>query len=267
MVAGKTEGTMKIERVGRTSVADLLDRVGLLLRWIAPGFLGLYVWTIVVEGGGDNITWVTVVGAGICGSLVYALHTCFLSRLVLRPIITQVQLGKDDHPWISSDQRKLAEHGIGRLLQELSVQRRRRRISDNAEAKTVQRDLDRRCALGSLLYCAGYVVLCVAGLAISQAIESVRPSELVAYVIFGGILLLVVAFVCDYVTVKNDLWAAATHPHGKTPKVAPPKPKPVTQQVRAATPKLKVAKKVKAKKSKAKKSRAKATRSKKKSSR
>lgn len=261
MVAGKTEGTMKIERVGRTSLADLIGGVGALLRYVAPGLLGLYVWTVVVDEGAEPVTWVTTMGAVASAFLIYALHTCFISRLALRPIIALLQLKGEQHPWISSDQRKLAEHGAKRLLLELSAQRWRRRVSDNAEAKAVQKELDKRCALGSFLYCSGYMILLVSLLPF-YPVTGVTESELLTHVLLSGVFCLMVAFLSDYVTMKNDLWAAATYPHGKTPKVAPPKPKTATQQVKAATPKPNVTKKVKARKTKAK-----VTRSKKKSSR
>lgn len=241
MVAGKTEGTMKIERVGKTWIGDLLDQTGVLLRVIAPGFLGLYIWAAVAEEGGYNLTWLSAAGAGVSGFLIYALHTCFLSRLVFRPAIMLSILAAEKHSWISPDQRKLAEHGSRMLLLELASQRWRRRISDNPEIKAVQKGLDRRCRLGSFLYCSSYAVLFAAGLAFYPVDQAEEPRLAYCMIVLGGALLLL-AILSGYATMQTDLWAAKTYPQGKTLKLKAPaakasRPKVKTVPARASKPK------------------------------
>ncbi|MBN2138712.1 MAG: hypothetical protein JW720_12965 [Sedimentisphaerales bacterium] len=219
MVAGKIAQTEETYHGAGERVAD---RVGFAIRCIAVGLLGLYAWTVAVDTDAASLGWVDVVGAGVAGFVVLAFQVCFASPLVFRPLILLGILGKSDHPWISADQRKLAEHGAKRLLLELSVQRLRRRISPDCEVRSVQKMLDRRCVLGGLLYCSSYVLLFVASLVMCPEAQ-IEESDLVTHVGLLGIMGLIVSVVCDYALIRTDLWAATTYPQGKTAKEKAPK--------------------------------------------
>ncbi|MHC4742447.1 MAG: hypothetical protein ACYS8Z_11080 [Planctomycetota bacterium] len=242
MVAGKTEGTMKIERIGRTWVGELVDRMGVFLRIVAPGFLGIYIWRAAIEEGDYNLTWLSAAAAGALGFLTYALHTCFLSRLILRPLTMLSLLALETHHWISNEQRKLAKQGGAKvLLLELASQRWRRRIADSPEVKAVQKGLDRRCRLGSLMYCSSYAIL-FAGILALYSVGSVEELWLAPCMTGLGGALLVASFISGYFTMQTDLWAAKTYPQGKMPKL-----KKVTVKASKLKVKKRTAKKTKKK--------------------
>lgn len=244
MAVGKTtEGTMKIERIGRTWVGELLDRLGVLLRILAPGFLALYVWRVALEDS-YSLTWLGATGAAALGFLIYALHTCFLSRLIFRPAIILSLLGLEKHHWISSEQRKLAEEGGAKvLLLELAAQRWRRRISESTEVKAVQRGLDRRCRLGSFLYCSSYAILAVGILAYCPRLAALGEENSAAHMIVFGCVLLVLSIISGYFTMQTDLWAAATYPQGKMTKIKATTVKASKLKVKKRTVKAKKTKK------------------------
>ena len=227
MVAGKTEGTMKIERVGRTCVSDLLDRIALLTRYVAPGFVGLFVWKVAGEdegrifqdAGSDRyVFWAVVAGAALWGLLIYALHMCFVARIIWRPLILRIHLAKDKHPWISNEQRKSAKAGTDRMLLDQSVSRLRRRISEDVETRSVQKGLDRWRAMAGFLYCSSYSMIVIPLLVIWPKTE-VTESVWADYVVILGVLTLAAALVSDYIETWYELWAGATYKTPRAPKV------------------------------------------------
>ena len=206
MVAGTNDETGTIGRA--------FDRIGVLLRCVVVGFLTLLVWMVVTDEGGSYSMWVAGAGAVVCGVLIYSLHVCVLARIIWRPLIVHLHIIRDKHPWISKEQRKLAKGGMDKLLLDLSVRRLRRRISEDAETRSVQKGLDRWRGMASFLYCAGYSMIIVPLLAICPKCE-VEESGLLTHVIILGVFTLAVAGISDYLETWRELWAGATY---KAPK-------------------------------------------------
>jgi len=226
MVAGKTEGTMKIESVGRTWVADLLDRIGVLLRRIAPGFVALFAWAVVVAPEDPPCgrvakegyeVWALAAGAALCGILIYALHRCVIARVLWRPVLMRFHLSKGERSWITPAQRKLGKADMGRLLLELDVERLRRRISEDTETKAVQKGLDRWRAIQSFLYCSSYAMIIVSLLAKCPK-APLTTTDWEDYVLLLGAVTLVAALISNSQHIWRDLWAASAYRQGKTPK-------------------------------------------------
>ena len=48
MAAERNEGTSGTERVGGALIGEVVGRIGALLRYVAPGFVALFVWAAVV---------------------------------------------------------------------------------------------------------------------------------------------------------------------------------------------------------------------------
>ena len=211
MVAGKNDETGTIGRA--------FDRIGVLLRCVVVGFLTLFVWMAVTDEGGGYSASVAGAGAVVCGLLIYSLHVCVLARVIWRPLIMHLHIIRDKHPWISNEQRKLAKAGMDRLLLELSVSRLRRRISEDAETRSVQKGLDRWRGMVSFLYCASYSMIVVPLVVICPKCE-VEGSALLDHVIILGVVTLIAAWISDYIETWRELWAGATY---KTPKATRPR--------------------------------------------
>jgi len=213
MVAGKNDETGTIGRA--------FDRIGVLLRCVVVGILTLLVWMVVTDEGGGYSTWVAGAGAVVCGLLIYSLHVCVLARIIWRPLIMHLHIIRDKHPWVSKEQRKLAKTGMDILLIELSVSRLRRRISEDAETRSVQKGLDRWRGMVGFLYCAGYSMIVVPLVVIWPQFE-VEASAFLNHVIILGVVTLIAAGISEYIETWRELWAGATY---KTPKAAKPRKK------------------------------------------
>ena len=214
MAAQSTEGMLSAGP--NTWAGELLDGLGAVVRYVWPGFVALFAWIAVGRDScpgpsrGGYATWGMVGASVLIGVLIYAVHVCFVGRLILRPLILLIHLGKADHPWISASQRRLAKQGTARLLLELAVGRLRRRISQDAETRAVQRSLDRWRGMLNLLYCSGYALMIV--LLLAQCPESaVKEGARAEYVLILGIVLLVVGLISDCACTWRELWAAATY--------------------------------------------------------
>jgi len=227
MATQRNEGTSGSEKVGGTLVGEAVGRIGDLLRYVAPGFVALFVWAVVVEkkadGGGDIAgggysIWALAAVAAVCGFLIYALHVCFVGRVFWRPLILWMHLGKEQHRWISAEQRKAAKAGLDGLLLELSVSRLQRRVSDDAEVRAVQKGLDKWAAMLNFLYCSSYAMIVIPLLVMCPKTE-VTESAWADFVIILGVVCLVAALASDHIRVWRDLWAAATYPNGQAPRV------------------------------------------------
>ena len=167
-------------------------------------------------GGGGSI-WVALAGAMVCGLLIYSLHVGVFARIFWRPLALRWHLGKDKHPWISKDQRKLAEGGLDRLLLDLSVSRLRRRISEAPEIRSVQKGLDRWHGMVGFLYCAAYVMIIVPLLTLCPQFE-VGASKLLPHLVTFGFVTLFAALISDYIETWHELWATATYKDAKKAK-------------------------------------------------
>ena len=222
MVAGKSDGTGNMGQYCYGMMGRAVDRIGVLLRCVVVGFLTLFVWVVSADGGGGGSIWVALAGAMVCGLLIYSLHVCVLARIIWRPLILRSHLGKEDHPWIGKDQRKLADVGMDRLLLELSVSRLRRRISEAAEARSVQKGLDRWRGMVSFLYCAGYAMIVVPLVVMSPKSEA-EASTLVWYVIIFGAVALIAAMISDNIETWHELWAGATYKDAKAATATRPR--------------------------------------------
>jgi len=226
MATERNEGTSGSERVGGTLVGEAVGRIGALLRYVAPGFAALFVWAVVVEkkangcgdiAGGGYSTWALAAVAAACGFLIYALHVCFMGRVFWRPLILWMHLSKEQHRWISAEQRKAAKAGLDGLLLELSVSRLQRRVSDDAEVRAVQKGLDKWAAMLNFLYCSSYAMIVVPLLVMCPQTE-VTESAWADFVIILGVVCLVAALASDHMRAWRDLWAAATYPGAKAPR-------------------------------------------------
>ena len=209
MVAGKNDEAGTIGRA--------FDRIGVLLRCVVVGLLTLFVWMVVTEEVGGFSTWVAGAGAVVCGFLIYSLHVCVLARIIWRPLIVHLHIVRDKHPWVSQEQRKLAKGGMDRLLLDLSVSRLRRRISEDAETRSVQKGLDRWRGMVSFLYCAGYSMIVVPLVVIWPQFE-VEGSAFLNHVIVLGVVTLLAAGISEYIETWRELWAGATYKTAKPTK-------------------------------------------------
>jgi len=226
MATERNEGTSGTERVGGALIGEAVGRIGALLRYVAPGFVALFVWAAVVEkkadGSGDIAAggysiWVLAAVAAVCGFSIYALHVCSVGRVFWRPLILRMHLGKEQHRWISVEQRKAAKAGLDGLLLELSVSRLQRRASDDAEVRAVQKGLDKWAAMLNFLYCSSYAMIAIPLLVMCPKTE-VTESAWADFVIILGVVCLVAALASDHMRVWRDLWAAATYPGAKAPR-------------------------------------------------
>ena len=211
MVAGTNGETGTIGRA--------FERIGVLLRCVVIGFLTLFVWMLATEETAGYSIWAAAAGAVVCGVLIYSLHVCVLARIFWRPLIVHLHIIKDNHLWVTNEQRKLAKQGMDRLLLELSVGRLRRRISDDAEIRSVQKGLDRWRGMGSFLYCAGYSMI-VIPLVVMCPKSEVEASAVLDHVVILGVVTLIAALISDYIQTWRELWAQATY---KTPKPRRPR--------------------------------------------
>ena len=128
-----------------------------------------------------------------------------------------MHLGKEQHRWISVEQRKAAKAGLDGLLLELSVSRLQRRASDDAEVRAVQKGLDKWAAMLNFLYCSSYAMIGIP-LLVRWPKTEVTESAWANFVIGLGCDCLIAALASDHMRVWRDLWATATYPDAKAPR-------------------------------------------------
>lgn len=216
---------MAVEKIRDTSCCcapgAALDKIGVLLRRVAPGFVALFAWYAVVKPGEATEketyeVWALAGAGALLGILIYALHRCFISRCILQPLIMRCHLGHGERSWVSAAQKKLGKADIGRLLLELDAERLRRRISEDVETRAVQRGLDRWRAIQSFLYCSSYALI-VVGLLGEYEYAGLETTIWTDFILILGGVALVGALISNYKLMWRDLWAASTYPQAKKP--------------------------------------------------
>lgn len=130
----------------------ILDSFDRILRYIAPGFVALFVFMFVsqplnlFDGWIDPASVVPVVCicAALAGCAIYGIHTAVMIPLFWGAILF-VKLRSNS----------------GEEMMRQDIQRWLRRTGKNAEAKAVQDQLDRWSALQHYLYCSSYSMIAI----------------------------------------------------------------------------------------------------------
>ena len=143
------------------TIDKILSRLGILLRYIAPGFVFLIFARIAdCEWYGKFNEKELVVGGVLIGVLLYAVHTNFFSSLFWYRIIVFLLNRRwrlDEELGVNQCPRNTMKH--------LDFRRWQRRGDENNKIKSIQKDMDKWGALLNFLYCssyAGIINFCIA---------------------------------------------------------------------------------------------------------
>lgn len=148
-----------------TLVIAILNRLGAIIRYIAPGFVVLFLLLALgvnIEGfqnypNDKYLYWVIPIGAALLGVLTYALHICVIVRIIWLPLIMLIHRRWDN----SFMSKKEKSQSTTDLLFKFDTQRWKRRVSEAPEIKSIQSELDKWGAMQSFIYCSSYALIVI----------------------------------------------------------------------------------------------------------
>ena len=196
-------------------VDSILARLETLLRYVASGFIALFVLSIThtcftplaTTQNGGYPPWVIVVAAALTGIIIYAVHTGVIVRFLWWRIVVCMHLRLLNHPWMPTDRSKKAKD----IIWELDTARWRRRGVQNPEILAVQRELDKWSSLLNYTYCSSYPMIIITILI--KIIHPDQTSPHWEFLLVLGLVLLLFALFSDYKITERELWAIKTYPH------------------------------------------------------
>jgi len=198
---------------------SVLSRLDAVLRYIAPGFVALFV-VVAVQNGLDShwtnafggSVWPAVLLAALLGVMVYSIHTSIIVRVIWFVIVLFHRI----LPWSwwipERFQRDFqTKMSTGRVMFDLDTERWQRRASDDREVKAVQGELNKWAAMLNYLYCSSYPAIL---LPILLKCNGVAKGNW-CLVLGVGIMLLLCAVISDWRITLREFWAADKYPGGK----------------------------------------------------
>lgn len=202
----------------------VLSNLGTILRYLASGFVAILVtiWVdkcvdpLKLAGDSGYPSWAVPVGAGLVGIFVYALHTGFLVRpfwaLVVRSHKCPPLKGwsKLEKPF---PQKTWAMQKTWAIMWYLDTQRWKRRASNDAEVKAVQKELDKWSELLNFLYCSAYITI-VTPILVKYFHTGQAEEYWWKVSCFAGCLIMVFALISDWRETNREFWACYEYPDG-----------------------------------------------------
>ena len=185
--------------------ANFLAAIEDLLRYVAPGFVGVAVLLLSFPAlalptniASVGTPYLISVGGVLLGVILNSCHVAVLEDAFCLLVLLVYRL--------FSSQHRNSDKSVFQMLQRLEAQREFRRTSQNPRAEQFQRRHDRFGASLTFLYCA-----CYPGLAVTfyEWFFS-RPVNRVA--LLTGVFCLLFALACDVTYTRRDIWAAAEFP-------------------------------------------------------
>lgn len=142
----------------------VLNRIGTLLRFIAPGYVALIVFGCGTTGHGkpSDQYWLSLTSGALLGVLIYGVHTAALLRIP-EILILLVRLIHPKEGWI----KRIIRFVFGRagrhdkwfeLFSDLDTERWLRRRAKEP-IKGIQDELDTWSAMLNFLYCCSYPMI------------------------------------------------------------------------------------------------------------
>lgn len=208
-----------------------IDKVDILLRTIAPGFIALLA--IFIADSDDKVglkglfstnVWQGIGFAIILGFLSYAFHAAVLEDLILSWLVIPIfkcfhwkefglklfdleKCGSKDFPWFEDS--PLNCESKWQVVSELSRQRWFRRASSNQQVLKMQEQLDKAFAWLIFLYCSSHLLLFTPFLYFLYIGKNVPNCR---YIFSAGVVSLLCAIVQDIRLTRHELWLCKHFP-------------------------------------------------------
>lgn len=185
------------------AIDRLLSQLGMILRYIAPGFAALFVVASVFPGTlkflRSGSPAIVVLGM-LLGPTIYGVHTGALVRLIWFPIICRLR-------------KKEKQALIRTMMSKLDDQRWLRRASKDNEIQSIQREMNKWAAMLNFLYCLSYTMILIPVAAKISQPSSESSNWL--FILLGGLGILAAAFVSDYHICGKEIRLSEQYPNGE----------------------------------------------------
>lgn len=193
-----------------------LSRIDTIIRYIAPGFVALFVILAcatdihLFQNQSNSVypAWAIVVAAALAGVLVYSVHT---GAIVHGVALLIIPLHKRylKYPEISEHRSKRSVN----VMFDLDTERWLRRCSRYEEVRNIQDELDKWAAMLNFLYCSSYLMILI-----PLYFRFSHPSKVSCYwwhLSCLGALMLLFALISSFRIITRQFWALKRYPQGK----------------------------------------------------
>ena len=193
-----------------------LSRIDTIMRYIAPGFVALFVLLTsapnihLFQNQSNSVypTWAIVVAAALAGVLVYSVHT---GAIVHGVALLIIPLHKRylKYPEVSEYRSKQSLN----VMFDLDSERWLRRCSPHEEVRKIQGELDKWAAMLNFLYCSSYLMILI-----PSYLRFSYPSMVSCYwwhLSCLGVLMLLFALISSFRIITRQFWALKTYPQGR----------------------------------------------------
>ena len=191
----------------KDAVEAILSDLGMILRYIAPGFAGLFVVAAVIP---DKRTFLlsgsaaVVVLGMLLGPTIYGVHTGALLRLLWLPIMIRFH-------------KKQTKMSPKDTIVHLDEQRWLRRASKVDEVISIQGEMNKWGAMLNFLYCLSYMMILIpVGAKLIQLYHiSLKVSWNWIIILIGGCVVLAAALVSEHRILWWEIKLARRYPNGE----------------------------------------------------
>lgn len=198
-----------------------IDKVDILLRTIAPGFIALLAIFLADPSDKTGLRkdlfvtniWQGIGFATILGFISYAFHAAVLEDFffvwVVIPLFKRLhneQFKKEKFPYFKDS--PLSKDFKWQMVSALSRERWFRRGSPNLQVLKMQEQLDKTFAWLIFLYCSGYLLVVSSVYYFCISNNSLNS----AFIFFGGLISLLCAIAQDVRVTRHELWLCMRYP-------------------------------------------------------
>lgn len=187
--------------------AEVIDRlfsqIGTFLRYIAPGFVALFVVAAVITATREFLSTGSpvVVALGILlGPIIYGLHTAALVRVLWFLIVF---LHKDK-----------IHKSTWNAMKELDFQRWLRRASEDSEVRLLQAEMDKWGSMLNFLYCLSYSMILIP--LVTKWFKPCLMSSNWTYIVLGGCFVLIATLISENRCTHREIDLKTKYPDGKS---------------------------------------------------
>ena len=196
-------------------IDKILSRIDIILRYIAPGFVALFVLLAsapcirLFQNQSVYPTWTVVLAAALVGVLVYSVHTgatvhgfAFLIIFLYKRYLK--------YPGVPDEYQSKRSINV---MFDLDTERWLLRNSPDKKVQGIQSELDSWSAMLNFLYCSSYLIVLI-----PLYLRFSYPSEISCYwwhLFCLGVLTLIFALISSFRIITRQFWAVKTYPKGR----------------------------------------------------
>ena len=198
-------------------VAKLFSHLEEVLRYIAPGFVALFIIALMYNpfsfADEKFPVWAIVTIAALSGFIIYGVSTSVFNRICWW-VITFLYCCVFHKGDISEAEK---HKSIIASMFELDTQRWLRRASEEPQVRSIQAQIDKWSAMLNFLYSTSYLMillpLCLHGL-LQYSDEPCLVNKWFLITLLG-LFILICALISEYGMTKREFWAKTVYPNGK----------------------------------------------------